>query len=533
MKGVKSNMTSNKANQQTNAIKATCIKKHKDKHGRIIGYTLMDSNNQTVNFYSDALKEHIKTGRIQVDNLKLTIDNKLITIEKQEENTVQDKILNRAIVLGLKIEEIDTIDKKKCYLITKSINDYMLYIPPEVTIISDTEYANNTVQLRRIKGKLVVTGGENLERVDYLFQDTDIIELNLSKFKPKQLLSVRGMFRDCKAHLIDITHLNIYHRADREKMFEGCVGEIKLNLEEYQRQFILFQQDLWEYDFNLQIQVINEEYSEIKSINNENKLVYQDKVKNTDLIKALVRLEISIEYLRDKFNEIVSTIDYLRPAVYLEYKGKWQMYLQTENKKYSKEILIDNTKLLELIKADRVDCVNNTNLVITSLKDQNFKISLYSDKGWIVQPLDVYSMNKFINNTLNELKDTEDRIERSISKDLAYINNIINEHELLERRFNNEIKIDAKEKGVNIDIQIKVITNRAYERVSLYGYNLVENYISISTTFKTDENTVIEYKDTEQIKAFIDKIDLIASNCKKNAIIKLVKEQGKIRISME
>ena len=65
-----------------------CIDKFKDKQGKIIGYRLLDQNNLTKDFKADDVKHYIKTGVLDVINLTLTSDNRLVeskkyTVDKQ------------------------------------------------------------------------------------------------------------------------------------------------------------------------------------------------------------------------------------------------------------------------------------------------------------------------------------------------------------------------------------------------------------------------------------------------------------------
>ena len=91
--------------QQTNnpnTIQAKCIEKFRDKTGRIYGYRLIDLNGKTQDVASDNLKNAIRLGYINVVNLTLTADNRLMdTTEKQ----LQSKALGDAPVAP--IERLD------------------------------------------------------------------------------------------------------------------------------------------------------------------------------------------------------------------------------------------------------------------------------------------------------------------------------------------------------------------------------------------------------------------------------------------
>ena len=59
-------------------IKATCTQRFRDKQGKIIEYELMDMYGKRNNIDSDRLKQAIKRKEIEVNNLVLTSDNRLL-----------------------------------------------------------------------------------------------------------------------------------------------------------------------------------------------------------------------------------------------------------------------------------------------------------------------------------------------------------------------------------------------------------------------------------------------------------------------
>lgn len=59
-------------------IYCECIHKFRDKNGVIYGYTLKDTQGNTQNVVPEQLKSAIKSGKVSVNNLKLTTDNRLV-----------------------------------------------------------------------------------------------------------------------------------------------------------------------------------------------------------------------------------------------------------------------------------------------------------------------------------------------------------------------------------------------------------------------------------------------------------------------
>ena len=76
-------------------IKAKCIRKNRNKQGNIIGYELIDEQGKLGYFEADALKRNILSNNIDVINLKLTSDNKLVD-KKEDISDIIKKAKNSA-----------------------------------------------------------------------------------------------------------------------------------------------------------------------------------------------------------------------------------------------------------------------------------------------------------------------------------------------------------------------------------------------------------------------------------------------------
>ena len=86
-------------------IQAKCIQKFRDNTGKIYGYRLQDINGKTQDVQPDNLKNAIRNKQINVVNLTLTTDNRLVdTTEKQ----LQSKALGKAPVAPAKKTAIDS-----------------------------------------------------------------------------------------------------------------------------------------------------------------------------------------------------------------------------------------------------------------------------------------------------------------------------------------------------------------------------------------------------------------------------------------
>ena len=78
-------------------ILATWIQKFRDKNNIIIGYRLQDSNGAVIDVEPQKLKAVILSGQLEVSNLKLTSDGRLID---KRESTVIDKKENKQLELS-------------------------------------------------------------------------------------------------------------------------------------------------------------------------------------------------------------------------------------------------------------------------------------------------------------------------------------------------------------------------------------------------------------------------------------------------
>ena len=69
-------------------IQAKCIEKFRDKQNKIYGYRLVDLNGQTQDVTPENLKRAIKSGEINIINLMLTSDGRLIDKETKKATDV-------------------------------------------------------------------------------------------------------------------------------------------------------------------------------------------------------------------------------------------------------------------------------------------------------------------------------------------------------------------------------------------------------------------------------------------------------------
>ena len=82
-------------------ITLKCIDKIRDNSGKICGYTLQDLNGDTKTVASESLKRAIVNKQVDVINLRITSDNRLVsTSRKQLANNKIYKRLKRSTMHG-------------------------------------------------------------------------------------------------------------------------------------------------------------------------------------------------------------------------------------------------------------------------------------------------------------------------------------------------------------------------------------------------------------------------------------------------
>lgn len=111
----------------------------------IIGYKIIDENKKTVAVKSDVLKRAIRSGQVEVINLTLTSDNRLIdkkskhTTTHSKQNINIENLLNRVKSIGYTLNTFETACSHKCYIASSLDNTKHVFIIPD-----DVEYIYET-----------------------------------------------------------------------------------------------------------------------------------------------------------------------------------------------------------------------------------------------------------------------------------------------------------------------------------------------------------------------------------------------------
>ena len=225
-------------------IQAKCIEKIRDKNNYIIGYKLIDKDKNEVIVKSERLKDVIRSGQLEVINLKLTYDSRLIDKKPDtpsKSNINVKAIINKAKAIGCIITTVNTDCGHKCYIASSQDNsNHILIIPDDVKYVDNVEKAYlasddcfffNTKRvyntklskhLSHIEGTLKIVGGKGLTSTVGMFYNCGAQYIDLKSFDTSNVQWMLNMFKRCKAHSIDLSSFNTSNVYDMTMMFEEC-----------------------------------------------------------------------------------------------------------------------------------------------------------------------------------------------------------------------------------------------------------------------------------------------------------------------
>ena len=210
-------------------IQAKCIQKFRDKHNNIYGYHLQDQQGNIKDVTPDQLKTAIQNQQITIINLTLTSDNRLVdTTPTQQPQISEEQIKSmivKARILGI-LEEIPTACGHKCYLISQSGIQHIIYIPDDVTELNMASCVlTYTEHIQNLHGTLKIIGGNNLKNANSMFYDCRMHSLELSSFNTSKVVNMEHMFTQCRAESLDLSSFNTHKVTDMSCMFDDCQAQ--------------------------------------------------------------------------------------------------------------------------------------------------------------------------------------------------------------------------------------------------------------------------------------------------------------------
>jgi len=209
-------------------MRARYIEKVRDKNNKIIGYTLLDQSGNKLSIKSDDLKNAIRNNEIEVLNLTLTSNNRLIASKEKSDPDKIRAILNRAISLGMNIKQFKTGCGHDCYILSKD-DKHMLIIPDDVTKFYEDDINKH---MRNLTGSLRVIGGKNLIDASYMFTDCKAQFINLSSFDTSKVANMNSMFFNCEAQSINLSSFDTSNVTDMSWLFANCNAQ-SINLSSF------------------------------------------------------------------------------------------------------------------------------------------------------------------------------------------------------------------------------------------------------------------------------------------------------------
>ena len=205
-------------------IKAKCVQKIRDNRGRIKGYVLQDLNGVKLKFESGYLKSLIANNKIDVVNLTLSSDGKLV-----------NKSIITRVTAPFATKEIKAF-YTSCQLKSLSKTNHIIYIPDDVrapnNLSDESDLLRFTEAIKHLHGTIKVTGGAGLESTCAMFKDCEADVIDITELNTQNVKSMKAMFSNCKAKKIIFGDFDTSSVENMERMFENCKVE-ELNLSSF------------------------------------------------------------------------------------------------------------------------------------------------------------------------------------------------------------------------------------------------------------------------------------------------------------
>ena len=199
-------------------ITVKCLHKFRNKNDQIIGYKIQDKNGNTLDVKSEYLKQAIRNNQINVLNLTLTSDNKLIDKEykSQKVQKVQKVQNNNLKNIIAKISVLGTPFTSFCghtYYILEKSDTTIIVIPNDVKklYLPTSEY--NVLKL---------IGGSGLRATKHMFVHCEAQSIDLSNFDTSNVTNMQSMFYECKADSINLSSFDTSKVTNMSDMFCEC-----------------------------------------------------------------------------------------------------------------------------------------------------------------------------------------------------------------------------------------------------------------------------------------------------------------------
>ena len=393
---------------KTNCITCRCVYKQRCKN-KIINYILEDTKGNKIQITPDKLKQAVQNKELNITNLKLTTDNRLVDkkeIKIDRVGEVEDKVLNKAKLLNLEIEKIQVQDNTYCYIIKQSENTYILYIPKNVTnILVYIKNMTNNIditseylgKLHSIRGKLTVLGGEGLTNTLGILQGLILDELDLTKLKTPRIsidMFYIGNKDETEQYIKDI-YFNEIHLKQLIKELTQCIKEKSGE------------------NTIIEIKKLNSVCVKLTIYNKLGKIRYRKLITTSKLISILLEIKEHIEiqkrYQEDTINRLFHDLSISGYNIYKDFTY--------QHKEYNLNVLEAECNY----KKDEIRCT--TELIISDIDEyqedkEKIKFSLYDSSIEQYIYLDSSETYKL---SIDELKEYLDILDDTICRAIEYM----------------------------------------------------------------------------------------------------------------
>lgn len=238
-------------------MKVKSIKTFRGKGNKIVGYRLQDKQGITCDMSSEELKRAIKIGAIEVVNLTLTSDNRLVsTKEKMQgsQSVCSECIITREFIKNLSskypnralsFKKVDNETKELMVLRAAKDLKQDIISGKNHTVIANNRDIVCLANYFRIVDASMLFAGTTFRKIDLrnvdtskvtnmseMFRSCQVKELNLSNFDTSNVSNMSYMFSECEAHSLNLSGFDTHNVENMYSMFLHCKAK-ELNLSSF------------------------------------------------------------------------------------------------------------------------------------------------------------------------------------------------------------------------------------------------------------------------------------------------------------
>lgn len=234
-------------------MKVKSIEKFRGKGNKIVGYRLQDKQGITCDMSSEELKRAIKIGAIEVVNLTLTSDNRLVsTKEKMQglQSVHNECIITREFIKylsskypnrALSFKKVDNETKELMVLRAAKDLKQDIISGKNHTVIANNRDIVCLANYFRIVDASMLFAETTFRQIDLRNVDTSKVtnmsemfkwctaeRLNISTMDTSNVINMYGMFYASKVKELDLSGFNTDKVKSMKDMFSLCTTEIKV-----------------------------------------------------------------------------------------------------------------------------------------------------------------------------------------------------------------------------------------------------------------------------------------------------------------